>query len=282
MDAILLCMKKSGIRFFSKIRFPNTEVVRFHAKKNFMGLLRSRRSEYDNVLVMAHGGNDAILTTTRDLHRPFVRYIGRDEVDAFENDFVFAVSCLTANEFGGKCIERGSIAYLGYQVEIGFLFSANPSSESCVPNSVITSINTLIKHAFIESLSKAYEDFLQKPISVKLLRLRFAFEFEKRLSLLLEMTPKEVHEKYGVKFNDRHYAAYVTNLILKTIENLNEILPKLVCVGDENYISSTFIKFRKQEGQSGTEILQELESNPSFVDLRHEEYKSYLRKLAIS
>lgn len=281
MDAILLCMKKRGIYFFRKIRFPNTDVVRFNAKTNFLGLLRSRRVEYDNVLIMAHGWHNSILTTTHDISHPYAKYIGCDEVDAFENDFVFAVSCLTANTFGMKCIERGSIAYLGYQVEIGYLFSAEPSPESRVPGSAVIDINTLIKHAFVESLSKAYEEFLRNPISVKLLRMRFSFEFEKRLSMLLEMTPREIHEKYNIKINERHYAAYATNLILKTIANINEILPRLVCIGDENYISSTFIRFRKQAGLSGEEILRELETNPSFADLRHEKYKAYLRELAI-
>lgn len=281
MDAILLCMKKKGIRFFGSIRFPNTSVARFYEKTGFMGMLRKRRSNYDNVLIMAHGWNDCILTTTRDPRHPYRKYIGCDDVGAFENDFVFAVSCLTANTFGGKCIERGSIAYLGYQVEIGYLFSADPGLESCVPGSVITNVNTLIKHVFIESLSKSYEDFLQNPMSVKLLRMRFSFEVEKRLSMILEMMPKEIHEKYNIKINERHYAAYATNLILKTIENLNEILPRLVCVGDENYISSTFVRFRKEEGMSGEEILRELESNQSFVDLQHAQYKSYLRELAV-
>ena len=150
-----------------------------------------------------------------------------------------------------------------------------------MPGSVITNVNTLIKHVFIESLSDSYEDFLRNPMSVKLLRMRFSFEVEKRLSMILEMTPKEIHEKYGIKINERHYAAYATNLILKTVENLDEILPRLVCIGDENYISSTFIRFRREAGMSGEEILRELESNQSFVDLQHAQYKSYLRELAV-
>lgn len=282
MDAILLCMKKKGIRFFGSVRFPNTNVSRFYEKTAFLAKLRSRRSNYDNVLIMAHGWHDSILTTTRNPDHPYRKYIDCNDVGAFENNFIFAVSCLTANTFGRKCVERGSIAYLGYQVEIGYLFSADPSPESCVPGSVITSINTLIKHVFVESLSKSYEDFLQNPVSVKLLRMRFAFEVEKRLSMILEMTPKEIHDRYNIKIADRHYATYVANLILRTIENLNEILPRLICVGDENYISSTFIRYRKEAGLSSEEILQELECNQSFNNLQHEKYKSYLRELTVS
>lgn len=282
MDAILLCMKKKGIRFFGSIRFPNTDIARFHEKTGFLGALRSRRSNYDNVLIMAHGYDDSILTTTRDPGHPYRRYIGCDDVGAFENNFIFAVSCLTANTFGKKCIERGSIAYLGYQVEISCLFSADPNPESCIPGSVITNISTLIKHVFIESLSKSYEEFLQNPISVNVLRMRFSFEVEKQLSMILGMTSKEIHQKYNIKLNERHHAAYTTNLILKTLEHLDEVLPRLVCIGDENYISSTFIRFRKEEGFSAEDILKELEQNRSFIDLQHEKYKAFLKELAVS
>ena len=181
MDAILLCMKKRGIRFFNKIVFPSTNVLRFHAKDNFLSLLRTRHSEYDNVLLIAHGADHAILTTTTDPSRPYTTYITNKDADAFKNDFVFAVSCLTANEFGRCCVENGSIAYLGYQVELGCLFSSDPGPKSKVPGSVVESVNTLIKHIFVEELSKTYEDFLKYPISVCVLKERFAFALEKRL-----------------------------------------------------------------------------------------------------
>ena len=112
--------------------------------------------------------------------------------------------------------------------------------------------------------------------------MRFSFEVEKRLSMILEMTPKEIHERYNIKLNERHHTAYTTNLILKTIEHLDEVLPRLVCIGDENYISSTFIRFRKEEGLSGEDILRELEYNQSFIDLQHEKYKAFLKELAVS
>ena len=86
MDAILLCMKKRGIRFFRKIKFPTTNVVRFHAKNNFLGLLRTRYDKYDNILIMAHGSNNAILTTTTNLHERFKPYINETDADAFKDD----------------------------------------------------------------------------------------------------------------------------------------------------------------------------------------------------
>ena len=34
-------------------------------------------------------------------------------------------------------------------------------------------------------------------------------------------------------------------------------------------------------GMSGEEILRELETNQAFADLQHEQYKAYLRDLAV-
>lgn len=280
MDAILLCMKKKGILFFRKIKFPTTDVVRFHAKDNFLGLLRTRYNDYDNVLIMAHGANHAILTTTTDLCRPYTTYINEKDADAFKNDFVFAVSCLTANEFGRCCVERGSIAYLGYQVELGCLFSCNPGPKSNVPGSVITAVNTLIKHIFVKELSNAYEEFLKSPISVRVLKERFAFALEKRLAELSDMSAEQVYYRYSIKISDCHYKVYAVNMILDVLAILNDILPRLICIGDENYISSSYIKFRKEAGFSPAEISEELEANPYFQKLAHEKYKRYLREIA--
>lgn len=199
---------------------------------------------------------------------------------ALENDFVFAVSCLTANEFGKCCVEKGSIAYLGYQVEIGCLFTSDPSPQSNVPDSIITAVNTLVKHIFIAELSKAYEEFLKTPISVRVLKERFAFAFEKRLAELLDMSTEQVYNKYSVKISERHYTAYAVKMILNVLAVLDDILPKLICIGDENYISSSYIRFRKEAGFSSNEISEELEANPYFQKLAHDEYKRYLRGIA--
>ena len=279
MDAILLCMKKSGILFFRRIKFPTTDVVRFHTKYNFLGLLRARYNQFDNVLIMAHGGNRGILTPSNNRDERYAIYIDANDADAFKNDFVFAVSCLTANKFGVQCVEEGCIAYLGYQVLIGCLFTAQSGPNSKIPGSLVTDVNTLVKHIFVKELSSAYEEFLKTPISVKVLRQRFAFGFEKRLSELVDMSTEQIHQQYNIKINDRLFHTFAVQLILDVMSKLNDILPKLVCLGDENYISSSYIKYRKAAGYSNEKIANELESNPYFKEIKHAEYKQYLRDL---
>lgn len=281
MDAILLCMKKSGIRFFGKIKFPNTDIVRFHAKKQFMELLKTKIKNFDNVLIMAHGSKNAILTTTTNPAQKYAVYISSEDTFVFKNDFVFAVSCLTAHEFGKSCIDNGAIAYLGFQVEFGSLFSSYSKKNSVLPKRVSTAIDTIIKHIFIEELSRSYEEFLTTPINVRTLKERFSFLLEKRIAALTSLTPKEFYEQYGVKFSDRDYKQFVVNLVLRVLSCLNEILDHLVCLGDENYISSSYISYKIHSGVNRDQLLKELESLSAFQNISNIMYKQYLREIIL-
>lgn len=280
MDAILLCMKKRGIRFFKRIKFQNTDVIRFHAKNNFLGLLNTREREFDNILLIAHGSSKAILTTTHDYNTPYTVYISADEVNAFQNDFVFAVSCSTANDFGKRCVDEGAIAYLGYQVELGCLFYSYTGKNSNVPKRITTAVDTIIKRVFVEALSFAYEEFLTNPYSVRVLRERFAYLLEKRIAQLTNMSAKQLYEEYNIKITECDCDKFVVDIILRVLSYLDDILPRLVCVGDENYISASYITYRKRNGADNESLLKELESIEAFKALSHNRYKQYLRDMA--
>ncbi len=276
MDAILLCMKKRGIRFFQKIKFQKTKVTRFHKKDNFLGLLCDREMYFDNVLLMAHGCAKGILNPTRNLSRPYEIYISLNETRNFRNDFVFAISCLTANEFGERCIEEGAIAYLGYQVEIGGLFSSESKE---IPKKIRGAVDIIIKRIFLEELSLSYEKFLTELISVQLLKEYFSFSLEKRISSIANMTPEEIYNEFDIKISDRNYQKYFVATILNTLSYLDEVSNRLICIGDSNYISSSSLISRKRNGLDSATLLNELENNQFFVKLKHTLYKKYLRDL---
>lgn len=263
MDAILLCMKKRGIRFFSKIRFAKVNVQKYYEKNSFLSHLRREKQKAENVMIMAHGSSDAILTTTRNPMHQYTTYISGNEADAFANDFVFAVSCLTANDFGQKCIDNGTRTYLGYQIEIGAFFNASLSATSQVPKRIEIAINTIVKHIFVESLSEAYEDFLTNPVSVNSFKEYFSFLLEKRISNLLDLDLDTLYNKFGIKIISRHYEKYITTIILCVLSNLNDVLTKLVCLGDSSYISPTFIKYYLKL-MSVDQVLDLLEKSSDF------------------
>lgn len=275
MDAILLCMKKRGIRFFAKIKFPNTEVIKYHTKSLFLAHVSSRECEYDNILFMAHGTEDSIITPIFRTQK-YIRYITEAEANVFKNDFIFAVSCSTAKQFGRKCVQEGAIAYLGYEVQFGGLFSCTNQDNRTFPKHVRKSVDVIVKHIFISALSSAYEEFLRNPISVKVLRERFAFLLEQSIAELSDMTADELHEQYHVRITDHEFNKYFVCLVSMTLSSLDEILPCLVCLGDDNYISPTFIKYQIEQGKTRTSLAHELLSNASFQLIQNQDFRTHL------
>ena len=280
MDAVLLCMKKRGIRFFHRITFNKTDIHKHRTKYSFLRELSKRTECYDNVLIMAHGANDAIIIPTGDFDQPWSKYIAGSDCNAFKNDFVFAVSCYTANSFGKKCIDAGSLCYLGYEVLIGSLFSVKELEKSTIPKRTTIAIDTIIKHIFIEELARAYEEFLMTPINVLTLKERFAFLLERRVAELPSMSSEELFKKYNVRINPQHIDKYIAAVVIKVLEFLSEISNHLVCIGDANYISSSFISYAKATGTSRDEIIAYLIRNPSYQRLKNKEYKTFLLEKA--
>lgn len=278
MDAILLCMKRSGIRFFNRIKFHYTDIVKFNKKDGFLGLLKSRKECYDNVLIMAHGSKNAIIVPMQGL--TWEKYITESDVDVFINDFVFAVSCYTASEFGQKCIDAGAISYLGYQVELGSLFSAKRLETAYIPGRVVLAVDTIIKHIFVEELSRAYEEFLTTAISVQVLKERFAFLLERRISELSELSSVDLFDKYNIRLSDQNIKKYAVLAVLNALMFLNEVSSHLVCLGNPNYISSTSITYARRSGKSSAEILSSILNDTFFQELDHSKYKEFLLETA--
>lgn len=278
MDAVMLCMKKRGIRFFKKIRFSNTDVLKFHEKYSFLMHLSAYRNDHENILIFAHGSNNSILTTSRDPTKKYMPYISEDDTNVFFNDFVFSVSCLTANSFGKKCIDNGAVAYLGYQVEFSSIFNSTSEEKTRIPKRISIAIDTVIKHIFIDSLAIAYEDFLTSPISVEAFKQYFSFLLEKELTALLSIDLDTLYSRYGIKVISRHYEKYIVDLVLRVLAEIKEILPRLVCLGDSNYISPSFVKYYLKR-ISMEELYNEINNNESFLSTSDENKRLILSEI---
>ena len=276
----MLSMKKRGIRFFSKIEFKQTNVVRFYGKDRFIPFVSSRRQYNDNILLMAHGSSNAILTTTINPNKLYDIYISEKETHTFQNDFVFAISCLTAREFGQKCVDDGAIAYLGYQVEIGSLFYSYSTFITNLPKRVSNALDTIIKHIFVQSLSVAFEEFLCNPISVSTLKERFSYLVERNISELLTLNVDQIYTKHNIKIRKRDYNNYVVALVLRVLSNLNEISTRLVCLGEENYISPTFVDYYLKKGDTPDQIFSCLEHNEHYQKMNVNHKKKIIDRIS--
>ena len=277
MDLLHLCMKKPGIRFLNKLEFKAPiNYIKVHIKTPFFNILNSRSSNYDVVLITAHGSKDSILTVnSRDLNNQFKRYILLEDTRYFVNDFVFAVSCDTALEFGAKSIENGAIAYLGYSMKIEKLFSCNPKN---VPKRIVYGYNLMFKKIFREVLQDNLNVFLQYPTSVTMFKERLSFSLEQRLTQLLTLDSYEIYQKYGVKITEREKNKYNAHIVMKQVEVINEIDKHFVCLGDANFFyHGTVVGMCKSLGKD--QAKKYITNLQFYNELSNQKYKQYVESL---
>lgn len=251
MECIQLCMKKRGIRFFAKIPKKIEHIMvrdsfkSYTTKERFLAELARRENEYDMILITAHGAENKIIVpiTQFDPYRlehpersndHYRTYLSLEDTQFFKNDFVFAVSCLTAQEFGPAVVKNGVIAYLGYDVIIENLFSV---SEVCLSSRVRTLYETVIKRIFVEELVQSISHFFNDMQSVLMLKELFALRLEKSLIKFFSMSSEEVYATYGLGINKDIWNRNREKLQIQQLNFLGEINNHLVIIGDSKYIS---------------------------------------------
>lgn len=251
MELIQLCMKKRGIRFFSKIpkelkkTIVSSRCKSYSTKEGFLAELARRENEYDMILIAAHGAEDKIIIpiTQFDLYRQenpersnekYRSYIELKDTRFFKNDFVFAVSCLTAQEFGPALVKNGVIAYLGYDVIIENLFNV---SNICISSRVKELYEIVVKRIFVRELVQAVTRFLVDMQNVLVLKQWFAFRLEKSLIEFFSMSVEEVYDAYGIRINKDIWHRNKQKLQIQQLNFLGEINRHLIIIGDPQYIS---------------------------------------------
>lgn len=251
MELVQLCMKKRGIRFFANIpeAFKKTTVSSSYKsytnKEGFLSELAKRENEYDMILITAHGAENKIIVpiTQYDPYRQehpersdakYRTYISLDDTRFFKNDFVFAVSCLTAQEFGPVAVENGAIAYLGYDVIIENLFNVNGI---CMSSRVRDLYEKVVKIIFVEELVRAVTIFLSDMQNVLMLKQLFAFRLEKRLIEFFSMSADDVYDIYRIGIDKDIWKKNRQKLQIQQLNFLGEINQHLIIIGDPQYIS---------------------------------------------
>lgn len=251
MELVQLCMKKRGIRFFAKIpkEFENKintcKCKCYSTKEAFLTELERRENEYDMILIAAHGAEHKIIVplTQRELYRQersqgasrgYRSYISIEETKYFKNDFVFAVSCLTAKEFGPAVVKNGVIAYLGYDTIIEGLFDV---SEVNMSSRVRELYAAVAKKIFIKELASAVSKFLNDMQNVKMLKQWFALHLEKSLVEFFSMSAEEVYATYNIGINKDIWNKNRQKLQIQQLNFLGEINKHFIIIGDPEYIS---------------------------------------------
>lgn len=244
MEIIHLYTPKRGVRFFAPIQglmksqLNTDKYFMFLKKETFLRKLLINQSEYDVVLVTAHGAEDSIIIPRKlsdciNHSTQYQRYIRIEDTDKFYNDFVFAVACSTAMEFGPKAVENGALSYLGYEVIIEQLFKV---TDLKISKKVRNAYETIAKHIFVSELTKSFSRFINEFQTVSMLKQSFALNLEKQLINLFKMDNDEIllNFNYGI---DKHvWEKERPKLKMIQLDFLNTINSHLVIVGDPTYI----------------------------------------------
>lgn len=251
MEILHFYTAKKGVRFLVHTRnllleSLGSESYRYYWEKNsFLGRLNRNRDEYDVAVITAHGSDDAILMprpiAEREYHHSdYIKIMEVEDTEKFRNDFVCAVACSTALEFGRKAIENGTLAYMGYEIIIQPLFQV---SDRGISKKVRETCEMAIKKAFTEEFADAFQHFIKDFQSVKMFRQNFSFKLEKRIIRFFKMSADEIYKVYGYKVDEGIWRKNRPRVQLLQLNFLKEVNRHLVCLGDEEYISAVGFRY---------------------------------------
>ena len=277
--AVLQFYKKSnGIRFY------NSELKRLkksvHAdtyiscsdSRRFLDILNNRLDNYDVVIIVAHGSKNSILAVQPEFKRAnglYIHDIGIESVSAFKNDFVLAVACYTAKQFGPRAIDEGALAYLGYDESIEPLYKINIKKN--VSFKVKELYETEIKKVFSEEICSAFVAFVGELQTAEELRANIQFRINKRIRAIFRLTQNELVKKYGWR-QAKKIRKYRPIIEMTQIEVLKKLESQLVLLGDPNYIP---INIKKPP----CKITEEKKKHLDSVLFENKQYESYFKRM---
>ena len=251
MEILHFYTEKKGVRFLARSRKLLSEslgsewYLPYWEKPEFLSRLMKNRDEYDVAVITAHGSEDAILMpwpeAERERHRSaYQKIMDIKDTEKFRNDFVCAIACSTALEFGPRAIENGTLAYLGYEIVIQPLFQV---SDLGISKKVRETCEMVMKKAFVEEFADAFQCFIREFQSVKVFRQNFSFRLEKRLIRFFRMGVDEIFEAYGCRVDEGTWRKNRPMVQLLQLNFLKEVNRHLVCLGDEGYISAVGFRY---------------------------------------
>ncbi len=283
MKIIHLYMSKLGIRFFKNIKyfmkqkFDDKIYYNCFREKEFINKLSITKDDYDMVLITTHGSEDAIVIPHKakdriNFNSNFKRYIKLDKTKHFKNNFVFAIACNTAVEFGPKSIDNGCLAYLGYETQIKNIFYINDLN---MCKKVRKTYEEIIKKIFVEELVNSIYKFITDFQNVKMLKQWFSFHLEKRLINFFNMSVEEIYENYNYKVDKNIWKKNKPKLTVMQLNFLKESNNHLICCGDPNYISMIGFEMDIQLDEKTLERIEKI----GFIDKNYEKiFKDNLNK----
>ena len=229
---------KAGVRFFKRIskslpsKLNATPYQGCKLKKDFM--LRQREMDKDFVLITTHGSPGYLLLPTPRGENAYKPYIAAEDLQGIQNDIVFAFSCETVLNFGKKLIDRGALAYIGYDIQLPQTFTI--TGEWNIPRRLRKSVEMILKKILSENIAICVAKAINDSMTVQELASYFSFCLEKEIISFFDLLPDEVAERYNIVVDRRLWDAYSPILQIKQLEVIQDVNTHLKCLGDPQCI----------------------------------------------
>lgn len=279
MKVLHYCPHEREIRFFSLIKknlreelgniksiSDNQDIyIPFYEHKQFISKLHLRRKLPDVAIITAHGGHNSILKATR--YENYEKVIDLSQTTLFQNDFVFALSCSTAKNFGPSSIQNNAFTYIGFDDYIGQVFQIKSDKYK----RLYRNITLMIRNIYMNSFTLEFSKFLKECMTADEFIQSFSYRINFEILKLYKMPIDDMNKKYNVKFLDKDDKVIKQTIKLELISKFDYFSKKMKVLGEENYIPWFFIK------DQTSEKLHEVLIKSDKIDKKNNRYKIFLQ-----
>lgn len=207
---------------------------------DFLGFLNSRLTYPDVVLITAHGTNNAILRLRKGT---LVKAMRLHQTRLFKHNFVFAISCGTATEFGSKAIDEAAQVYIGFDDEIQSDFKFDNGSN----NKFNLILESVFKEIYQTSVNEAFEIFIKKCLTAKEFCMHMDLIFKRQVRKTLRMGIKELRTIYSAPITDKYVSELKAIIKLQFLAKFDSLRGKITLLGDEQFVPWYFINRLNEE-----------------------------------
>jgi hypothetical protein len=217
--------------------FNNESEILYNQCKDindFIQTLNSRLTSPDIVIITSHGSDDSLLSLRRGR---MIRVMRKSQTRFFKHNFIVAIACQTANEFGPEAIRESAQTYVGFNdfIQCDFEFD---SSKNGKLNSIL---EVIFKKVYQDSFNHSLEKFIKQCWTSNEFVQNWEIDFKRKVRQTGKMNLEEIRTEYSVPVTEKYEEQIKTLIKLEFISKYNTLNEKLVLLGDPNYIPWYYI-----------------------------------------
>lgn len=280
------CPDEIGLRFFRDtiIQFEtqfNSTIEEsiycsFKDENQFLDALNKRMDDFDIVILTAHGYNSGIVRENPDSHvpphNPYIPIITMDHSKHFKNNFIFAYSCYTLNQFGHNCVNgEKAISYIGFgdSIEDALMLEADLKGNFTIY------LRKIVEKIYTNSFVETFENFLLRCHTANEFKEYFIISIERKINNLLKLDIKNINDLYNLDLKDSDKKELIKSVNIELLLRFEKFSENIGIEGEENYIPWYYIEDQPQN------VLEELIQKINKISEDNTEYREFILSKAV-